>query len=133
MALTITTLDARDGTDQTFALVGSDSSSSTRIDTASTLSEPKKLIVKHSVSGSGANAVDRHLIQASQRKLDTGGLPRDAVVNMTIAVPRNTVITTAMVDDLVSNIISLLANHAFSATTGLTNDTVIQQLLRGES
>jgi hypothetical protein len=133
MALTITVLDARDGTDQTFALIGQDSTSSTRTDVASTLSEPKKLIVKHSVSGSGANAVDRHLIQASQRKLDSAGLPRDAVVNLTVAVPRSSVITTNMVEDLIANIVSLLCNHAFSATTGFTNDTVIQQILRGES
>lgn len=133
MSLTITTLDARDGTDQTFALLGADESSSTRLDTASTLSEPKKLVIKHSTSGSGANIVDRHLIQVSNTQLDSAGVPRTAVVNLTMAVPRNAAVAQSDVEDAIANIVSLVSNHAFSATTGFTNNTVITQLLRGES
>lgn len=133
MSLTITTLDARDGTDQTFALVGQDSVSSKRLDTASTLSEPRSLVIKHSASGSGANAVDRHLVQSSVTKLNSSGVARTGTVNLTIAMPRDTVITSALIEDCIANIVSLISNHAFSATTGFTNDTVILQLLRGES
>jgi hypothetical protein len=133
MSLTITTLDARDGTDQTYALVGIDATSSKRIDTSSTLSEPKILSVKHSSTGSGANQVDRHLVQCSVTKLNTAGVPRTGVVNLTVAMPRDTIITANDIEDCIANIVSLVCNHAFSATTGFTNDTVITQLLRGES
>lgn len=133
MSLTITTLDARNGTDQTFALLGQDSNSSKRIDTASTNTEPKLLNVKHSVSGSGSAAVDRHLIQCSQLKLNSAGVPRTGTVNLTIAVPRDTVITQAMIEDCIANIVSLVCGGAFSTTTGFTSNSVITQLLRGES
>lgn len=133
MSLTITTLDARDGSDQTFALLGADSVSSKRIDTASTTSEPRILNVKHSASGSGAAAIDRHLVQCASTKLNSAGVPRTATVNLTIAVPRDSVITAAIVQDCIANIVSLICNHAFSTTTGFTNTDVIQQILRGES
>jgi hypothetical protein len=133
MSLTITTLDARDGSDNTYALIGADSVTSKRIDTASTLAEPKLLVVKHSVSGAGAAAIDRHLVQCSVTKLNSAGVPRTGTVNLTVAMPRDTIITTAEIEDCIANIVSLLCNHAFSATTGFTNDTVIVQLLRGEN
>lgn len=133
MSLTITTLDARDGSDQTYALLGEDQTGSKRLDTASTLTEPRSLVIKHSVQGSGANAIDRHLVQASYTKVNSSGVPRTGTVNLTIAMPRDTVITSAIIEDLLANIVSLVCNHAFSATTGFTNDTVILQLLRGES
>lgn len=128
MALTITALDARDGTDQTF----SSRSVGNWIDTSSTMLEPRTLSVKHTVSGKDSAAVDRHLIQLAHRKMNTSGAPKDLIVNLTVAVPRDSVVTTAMVEDAIANIVSLVCNHAFSTTTGFTNDTVIQQILRGE-
>lgn len=133
MSLTITTLDGRDGADKTFALVGGDVSSSKRLDTASTLTEPRMLTVKHSTSGQGAAAIDRHLIQCSVTKLNTAGTPRTGTVNLTIAMPRDSIITQNMIEDCVANIVSLVCNPAFSAATGFSNDSVITQLLRGES
>lgn len=133
MSLTITTLDGRAGADQTFTLLGADNTGSTRLDTASTLTEPKRLNIKHSSSGQGAAAIDRHLIQTSNTKLNTAGVARTATVNLTIAVPRDTVITAAIVEDLISNIISLMSGGAFSTTTGLTSNANITALLRGES
>lgn len=133
MSLTITTLDGRAGADQTFTYLGGDATSSKRMDTASTLTEPRLLVIRHSVSGSGAAAVDRHLIQCSVTKLNTSDVPRTGTVNMTIAMPRDTIITKEEIEDCIANIVSLVCNHAFSATTGFTDDTVITQLLRGES
>jgi len=133
MSLTITVLDARDGSDQTFALIGEDQTGSKRIDTASTLTEPRTLVVKHSTSGTGTAAIDRHLIQSSVTKINSSGVARTGTVNLTIAMPRDTVVTAALIEDCIANIVSLICNHAFSATTGFTNTTVIDQLLRGES
>jgi len=133
MSLTITTLDARDGSNQTYALIGADAVSSKRIDTASTLAEPKLLAVKHSTAGVGAAAVDRHLVQVTTTKTNTAGVPRTGTVNMTIAMPRDVVITENDILDCVANIVSLVCGGAFSATTGFSSTTAITQLLRGES
>jgi hypothetical protein len=133
MSLTITTLDAADGSNDSFTLLGADMIGSTRIDTSSTLSAPRKLVIKHSVSGTGANVIDRHLVQVSDSAVNATGVLKTAVVNMTLAVPRDSVITQIMIDDAVANIISLMSAGAFSVTTGLTSNSNVVALLRGES
>jgi hypothetical protein len=52
---------------------------------------------------------------------------------MTIAVPRNTVITQTIVADLISAIVALVTDGSFSATTGMLGQTNLTQLLRNES
>lgn len=133
MSLTITTLDGRAGADQTYALLSQSESGTRRLDTASTPAEPKSLVIKHSVAGSGLNAIDRHLIQVSTTKLDTAGVPRVGIVNLTMSVPRNTAITQTMIEDALANIVNLVCAGAFSTTTGFASNSVITQILRGES
>lgn len=133
MSLTITTLDGLAGADQTYALLGADTVSSKRIDTASTPTEPKLLQVKHSTSGVGNAAIDRHLIQVTRTRMSATGVPRTGTVNLTLAVPRDTIITAADIQDAIANIVSLVCGGAFSVTTGFTSTGVITQLLRGES
>jgi hypothetical protein len=78
-----------------------------RLDGATTLSQPTKLAIKHSTSGSGESLTDRHLIQATRVELDANGIPFTTVVNLTIAVPRKTA-TNTTVYDLVSFIKDLV-------------------------
>lgn len=134
MSLTDTlTLESSSGANTTWNLLFKDATQTKRINTAGTLSEPSQLVIKHTSSGTGANIVDRHLISATQSKLDTLGVTRTATVNMTIAVPRNTVITQTIVADLISAIVALVTDGSFSATTGMLGQTNLTQLLRNES
>lgn len=133
MAFTDTlTLDDTDGTDTVYALQGRDLSGSSRINVATTASEPSLLVIKHSKSGANANIVDRHLVQFSTTDNDSDGIPRTAIVNLTLAVPRSQNITTTMITDLVSNLIDFVADGGFTSS-GIAGTTALQALLRGES
>lgn len=133
MAFTDTlTLDDATGDAITYALVGRDLNGSTRINTATTAAEPSNFVVKHSKSGTGSGVVDRHLVQVTKTLNDSTGVPRTAIVNFTLAVPRNSVITSAMVIDLVSNLIDFIADGGFS-DTGIGGTVNLTALLRGES
>jgi hypothetical protein len=126
------TLDDASGDAISYVLLSRDGSGTKRLDSASTLSEPRHMVVKHSVQGSNAEAIDRHLVQFTHTKLTTAGSPKTAVVNLTVAVPRDTVITATIVNDLVANLVDLIADGGFSDTgfAGITNLTAIS---RGES
>jgi hypothetical protein len=132
MSFTTTlTLDDASGDAVAYTTVSNGVDGVKRLDVASTLAAPGIMQIKHSVNGSGANAIDRHLVQFS-RTADSSGVPRTAVVNLTLAIPRDAVITNGMVADLVSNLIDFIADGTFgdSGIGGVTNLTA---LLRGES
>jgi hypothetical protein len=106
----------------TFAATSVAADGTTRIDTASTLTEPQLLIIKSSTTGKAPNQIDRHLIQASLTKKDSLGVPQTVTCNLTLAVPRNVVITRTMVNDQFKYIVNFLA------TT-----TNVDAILRNES
>jgi len=126
------TLDNASGTEATFALIARDSTGTVRRNTATTNAEPELLSVRHSVSGKGADAVDRHLFQVVRTELDAGGKARQATVNLTISHPRATVITDAEVFNMVAYIVDHLTDGGFSGS-GMAGTTALTQLLRGES
>lgn len=133
MSLTSTlALDDATGDEVTWVLLSQDANGSRRLDSASTNAEPGSLVIRHSVAGSGINAVDRHLVQFSRTLLDSENVPRTAIVNFTVAVPRASVITNAICFDLISNLIDLIADGGFTAS-GIAGTTLLTQLLRGES
>jgi hypothetical protein len=115
-----------------FALTGYTTDGSKRLDLTTTLAEPRTLEIKHSSSGKGGDAVDRHLVSASSLVLNTAGVPRRATVNLTISVPRDSSITAAAVRDLVSVIVDLISDGGFSGS-GLAGTTNLDAILRGES
>lgn len=133
MALTDTlTLDDATGDETSFVLLYRDQNGTKRVDSASTLSEPRTCVIKHSSSGTGTNIVDRHLVQFTQLEQDAAGVDRTAIVNLTLAVPRSSVITNAIVIDLVSNLIDLIADGSFSSA-GIGGTTNLTALLLGQS
>jgi hypothetical protein len=123
------TFDDASGDDQVFALVNQDGTGSRRLNIASTLSEPILMSIKHSSSGTGASAVDRHLVQFSNVQEATSG-PKTAIVNFTISAPRDSSISSLMIEDLVANLIDFLTDGALATPMGTT---ALTQLLRGES
>jgi hypothetical protein len=126
------TLDNATGTESTFALQGRDSSGARRIDTASTLSEPQSLVIKHSRSGQGLNAVDRHLVQVAKTELDSNGIARTAIVNFTMAVPQSTVFTSTEILNMAGFLVDLITDGGWSGA-GFAGTTALTQLLRNES
>lgn len=124
------TLDAKDGTDVVYAKRSNDSSSSSYIDQSTTLTQPNMLSFKHSTTGKGSDAVDRHLIQIQKTVLNTSGVPRTLTVNLTFAVPRDSVITTAMVDNALANVVDFLTDGAIASVATMAN---VDALLRGET
>jgi len=126
------TLDNATGTEATFALQGRDASGARRIDTASTLSQPQNLVIKHSKSGQGLNAIDRHLVQFSRTELDSNGVPRTAIVNFTMAVPQSTVFSSAEILDLAGYLVDLITDGGWTSS-GFAGTTALTQLLRNES
>lgn len=110
----------------TFVTVGSPNGTAiTRIDQATTLSAPRKMVVSHSTSGSGLNLVDRHLIQFTEVELDAAGNPFTTIVNFTIARPRR-----ATGNTTVYNLVSYLKD---AIDTEGAHSALIDQILQGQS
>jgi bifunctional N-acetylglucosamine-1-phosphate-uridyltransferase/glucosamine-1-phosphate-acetyltransferase GlmU-like protein len=95
---------------------------SLRLDTSSTLAEPRTLSIKHQTqTGKDGRVTDKHLISFTQVKNDSVTGPASSVVNMTIAMPRTGPITRAMVDDLIAFVKNLLTT---TNVTALLNNEV---------
>lgn len=123
-------LDDASGDDVTYRLTSSDANGTKRIDIATTLAAPSFLAIRHSQAGKGADTVDRHLVQFTRTLVDSNGLPRTLTVNLTIAVPRNAVITSQIVKDQIMNLLDLMSDGAL---TTLATSANIDSLLRNES
>lgn len=124
-------LDDADGTDVTYRLRSRDLNGSQRIDVATNAQNPGLLSIRHSSTGKGLEAVDRHLVSLTRTLTDTVGKQVTLTVNFTLAVPRNSVITNQIVYDAVGNVLDLLTDGALAA--GLSDTDAISSLLRGES
>lgn len=97
----------------------------TRLDAATSLQTPTKVVITHSTSGNGDSLSDRHLIQATRVDLDANGVPMTTVVNFTISVPRRSASNTT-VYDLVSFIKDLV-------DTGGVKSADLDAILQGQS
>jgi hypothetical protein len=123
-------LDDASGDDVTYRLTSTDAQGSKRIDIATTLAAPAFLAIRHSAAGKGADTVDRHLVQFTRTLADSNGVPRTLTVNLTVAVPRNAVITSQVVKDQIMNLLDLMSDGAL---TTLATSANIDSLLRNES
>lgn len=110
---------------RTFTTVSVNGANVTRLDSATTIQQPTKMVINHTTSGSGDDLVDRHLIQFSRTELDANGLRFTTIVNLTMAVPRRSSSNTA-VKDLVSFIKDLVD------TAGVASAD-LDKILQGQS
>jgi len=116
----------------TYTRTSQDASGSKWLDTASTAAEPRTLEIRHQVVGKGKDAVDRHLLKISTTKLDTEQVPHLVTVNVTISLPRNTVVTSTNVINNVANMMDLLSAGQLAPLITALTTTNIDKLLRGE-
>jgi hypothetical protein len=100
--------------------------------TEGTLAEPIEMKISHSTSGKGEAIVDRHLVQFTRTVVDAVGVPRVAIVNFTIAMPRSTV--SGLDAGLLTNALWEFIRDAGGNETADAVDTdKLAQLMRGES
>lgn len=123
-------LDDKSGDDVTYRLFRSEPTGSQRIDLATTLSAPALMVIRHSTTGKGPTAVDRHLVQFTRTVQDINGLSVTLTCNFTLQVPRNSAITSQMVYDQVVNLADFLVDGQLTTVTATTN---LDALLRGEA
>jgi len=122
-------LDDVSGDDVTYRLINQDATGARRIDLATTLQSPGMFTIKHSLTGKGVQAVDRHLVQIS-RTIQTSSGPVAAVFNFTMAIPRAAEVTPTVVKDAVANLVDFLADGQI---TSLATTANLEALMRGES
>lgn len=123
-------LDDVSGDDSTYRLYKQDGIGASRIDIATVLSLPAYLTIKHSVSGKGADIVDRHLVSLTRTYLDSAEKMFTVTSNWTVAVPRTSAITAAMVADETARLIDFMSSGGLTTLASTAN---IEAILRGES
>lgn len=88
--------------DKNFTQIRLEDSGSVRIDESTNTLTPRKMAIRHSVSGKPDEYVDRALVQFSTVAIDSNGVPRTLVMNFTLAVPRNAAITRTHINDSIA-------------------------------
>jgi hypothetical protein len=124
------TLDAADGSDVVYKLIKSSANGTTRIDMATNLTAPGLLEIKHETRGRAPSQVDRHLVSLTRTVIDPTGTPVACTVNLTVSVPRNPAVTSAIVRNLVANMIDFMSDGSIASMATTAN---VDALLRGES
>jgi hypothetical protein len=102
----------------------------TRVDRASTASEPINIVVKQSVTGKGATRVRRFLCQFTKVVISaTTGLPSQLTVNLSVIFPLNGEIVAA---DLYDGLIHL-SDLCLSTGSLAVDTTKVGYLLQGQN
>lgn len=83
------------GSDNTYGVVTQNGSDRERLKSTATLTDPQKMVIKHSSSGSEkqSNLIDRHLVQFSITEHDALNVQHTMQVNLTLVVPRQSIFT----------------------------------------
>ncbi len=117
---------AGSGSGVTFTTTEFAGKSSTRLNTATSLSAPETLVIKHQTTGPDKNLVvrDRHLISSSRVETDTDGKPYACTVNLTFDVPRNGLFSDADVLRQLSILANLLTSTSGEYLTKILQNQV---------
>jgi len=73
------------------------------------LNAPETLTIKHSVSSRGGIQLDRHLVRLDLTKINGAFQPVVGSVYVNFEVPRDSVFTAAMIKDMKTQMVNLLA------------------------
>lgn len=96
-----------------------------RLDEATSLQLPSRLVIDHSITKSGGITSNRHLIQVATVEADGAGGTATTVVNLTISIPTNAP-GSAAAKNALAYIVSMLQ------TTGAANAT-FDDILQNQS
>lgn len=100
------------------------------INSATDLSAPDMLNIKHALAPPGLSGVDRHLFQLVLTKNDAAGKPASLTGNFSIIKPRSALFTATDVNDVVMKMVSLLITDVTSVTLSAA---VITSFMNGET
>lgn len=95
---------------KTFTLQSQDLKSAGYIDMSSTLMEPVLGVISHDIKPTGSSGSDRHSVSFKIVKLDSNNVAHTISASMTLTVPRATVITDTMVQDVRAFLVNYLTN-----------------------
>lgn len=105
-----------------------------RYNAVGTTAEPIFLNIQHTESGPKKAVIDRHLTQGLLIKKDpVTGEDVPLTINVTVACPRNPVITEAMVKDLLCNVLTCWISVNGGTGEIQAHPTNFPKLMRGES
>jgi methyl coenzyme M reductase subunit D len=98
-----------DGTNShVYSLVSLQDSKATRAVAASGLTTPKTMVISHTSSGSGVNAVDRHLVRLNEAALGSDNVTvKTGSIYIVIEKPRQ-IVTDAAVQDLLDELVGFM-------------------------
>lgn len=125
------TLKDRNKASVTFNGFGSpDSGGASWLNSATDLSAPHVLNIKHTLAKPGLKGVDRHLYQITKTVNDTDGNPYTLTGNFTVIRPRSGLFTVNDVNDLFMMFVSLFITDVTSVTLDASK---ISSFLNGET
>lgn len=125
------TLKDRNKASVTYVGVGSpDKGAAAWLNSATDLSAPDMLNIKHTIANPGMSGVDRHLFQLVKTALDTANKPASLTLNCSVIKPRSSLFVLNDVNDLVMKLVSLLVTDVTSVTLSSAN---ITSLMNGET
>lgn len=106
---------------KTFNLTYQSGTERRRLDTSSTLANPRTMRVIHATQGSGASMQDRHTVSFQKIVDDANGVPQTAIASLSLVVPRDPTAAAAITDlwTFVKNFLATTAN--------------VDAIIRGES
>lgn len=120
-------------TELSFEVLTDIPSGTRRYNPAATALEPIFLDVQHYSSTSKAVVTDRHVSKVVLRKKNAAGVDTDITVTTTVSVPRDVVITEALVKDAVVISCNLWAQYSGAVSALQVHPTNFTKLSRGES
>lgn len=109
MLLLDITLAGDSSSTRTYSLTSNVNGNSVRANPLAPLNAPETLTIKNQQSTRGGIALDRHLVRLDLTKINGANQPVVASVYVTIEVPRDTVITAAIIKDMKTQMVNLLA------------------------
>lgn len=94
---------------KTFALVYRNEGGSLRREASADLSTPTLMAIKNATVGNkNTGIIDRHLISINQTLVNSLGEDRVVTTNFTMAVPRDAIVTEAVLDDHVAYVTAMI-------------------------
>lgn len=105
---------------------------SRRINSATTSTEPGLMVIRHNSANQKGVVVDRRSLAFTQTKLSSNNGPVTGAVSINFTQPRDTVITDAMMLDLLSVAVDFITSGGFG-DSGIAASTNFDKFNRGEA
>lgn len=126
-------LNGTSSTGTNFDLINRSNLQSLRLDRTTNLIEPREMVISHSSSTDKKSGIitDRHLVSFRKTLTTSKGEKVQAQVNLTIPIPRDVIVTDAVVRDLVGFLADFLFDGVVAA--GLPTQAYVDDIRKNIS